>query len=100
MIQPATLTEQKATGGQRITTYFNPDVFNVGNDAAGKQTMKILKLVKLVVLTVVHVGGTDVDDITAIADIQWQSQRRDLHFHFHSQLALILKTLYRPFGAL
>jgi hypothetical protein len=37
MIQPATLTEQKATGGQKITTYFNPDVFKVGNNvAAGK----------------------------------------------------------------
>jgi hypothetical protein len=37
MIQPATLTEQKATGGQKIITYFNPGIFNVGHDvAAGK----------------------------------------------------------------
>jgi hypothetical protein len=56
--------------------------------------MKILKLVKLVILTDVHVGGPEADDV------QWQSQRRGLHFHFYSQLALILRTLYRPFGAL
>jgi hypothetical protein len=40
-----------------------------------------VKLVKLVVLTEVHVGGTNAD-VTAVADIQWQSQGRDLHFHF------------------
>jgi hypothetical protein len=34
MIQPATLTEQKATGDKKITTYFNPEIFNVGNDVA------------------------------------------------------------------
>jgi hypothetical protein len=62
--------------------------------------MKILKLVMLVILTEVHVGCTDADEVSAVADIRWQSQRRDFHFHFYSQLALILKTLYRPFGTL
>jgi hypothetical protein len=38
MIQPATLSEQKATGDNKITTYFIPDIFNCGNDvAAGKR---------------------------------------------------------------
>jgi hypothetical protein len=36
--------------------------------------MKTLKLVKSVVLTEVHVGGTDANDVAAVADIQRQSQ--------------------------
>jgi hypothetical protein len=39
MIQPVTLTEQKAAGAKNITTYFSPVIFSVGDDGdddAGK----------------------------------------------------------------
>jgi hypothetical protein len=32
MIQPVTLTEQKAVGDKKITTYFSTVIFSVGDD--------------------------------------------------------------------
>jgi hypothetical protein len=84
MIQPATLTEHKAAEDKKITTYFRPVIFSVGDDV-DEVDNDDFEVSEDCSLTEAHVDGTGADDYVAVAGVHWYSQGRDLHLHFFGQ---------------
>jgi hypothetical protein len=84
MIQPATLTEQKAAGDKKITTYFRPVIFSVCDDV-DEVDNDDFEVSEDCSLTESHSDGTGADDGVAVASVHWYSQERDLHLHFYRQ---------------
>lgn len=72
MIQPATLIERKATGGQENGTYFNRNILYFGiDDDAAKWTMENLQLTETAVVVEDGVDGDYVAAAISIIVVQW-----------------------------